>query len=177
MDSWLRHLLEPWFRHLLDLWLRHLLDPWLRNFLDSWLRLFFRSLIKKPSESLIKEAFGSLIKAPFGSLIKEPFGSLIKEPFASSVKATFGSFTAKKNYSQKLLSLLKYLQTFVINRPYLKENLNTVYCIIFMHFKHSFKIALIILSWYEFLSFYLEVNHHLNQIWFSYIFHHNHLSF
>ena len=47
----------------------------------------------------------------------------------------------------KALHLLKYSQNFVTNRPYLKEDLNTVYCVVFcilMDCKHSlmFFIAL-----------------------------------
>ena len=39
------------------------------------------------------------------------------------------------------------------------------------------KTALKTIIMLKFLSFYLEVTCHLNQIWFLYIFHHNHLSF
>ena len=56
--------------------------------------------------------------------------------------------TTAKGYSHLMkftvrsYNLLKYLQIFVANRSGLKENLNTVYCIvcfILMHCKHNFK--------------------------------------
>ena len=46
----------------------------------------------------------------------------------------------KSNLQSKAVSLSKYSWTFNINRPYLNENLNTVYCIVFcilMDCKHS----------------------------------------